>query len=125
MSKRYNLPKGRYGEEVGEDYLCKKGYGLLARNYRTRYGEIDLIFLDGDEIIFVEVKAKVGDDFGTPEEMVDKRKINQIQRIADSFLVARADLARKYEKYRIDVVAIVFNEMGGVDRIDHYENVGF
>lgn len=123
MSKLYNLPKGRYGEEVGKDYLCKKGYSLLARNYRMRYGEIDLIFLDEDEIIFVEVKAKVGEDFGTPEEMVDKRKINQIQKTAQSFLVTRADLARKYEKYRIDVVAIVFNGIGGVDRIDHYENV--
>jgi putative endonuclease len=119
--KQYNYPKGKLGEGIAAKHLQKKGYKILQQNFQTRYGELDLICTHKNEIIFVEVKLKIGERFGTPEEMVGKRKLRQVQRTAEAFL-------QKNYKYRqlsprIDVVAIVLNEDSSVGRIDHYESV--
>ena len=121
--KKFNFPKGRRGEGIAGRYLSEQGYMIVERNFRTRWGEIDLVCTKRDVLVFVEVKLKVGENFGTPEEMVSKRKIEQVQRTAESFLMINPDMRKKYEKYRIDVVAIVLSEEGRVERIKHYENM--
>lgn len=119
--KKYNYPKGKLGEGIAAKFLSKKGYKILEQNFHTRYGEIDLICTHKNEIIFVEVKLKIGERFGTPEEMVGKRKLMQVQKTAEAYLQKNYRLRELNP--RIDVVAIVLNEDNSVDRIDHYESV--
>ena len=57
------------------NFLEKKGYELVEMNYRNRMGEIDLVMIDGDVLVFIEVKLTVGDRFGSPEEMINKNKL--------------------------------------------------
>ena len=119
--KKFNHSKGAGGESLAHKLLIDKGYRVLERNFRTRFGEIDLICVDGDTLVFVEVKLKTGEDFGTPEEMINQRKLSKVQRMAEVF-IQRGGSAKLPEIYRIDVVAIVLDEFGGVKRIDHYKN---
>lgn len=119
--KQYNYPKGKLGEGIASKFLHKKGYKVLEQNFQTRYGELDLICTNNNEIIFVEVKLKIGERYGTPEEMVGKRKLSQVQKTAESYLQKNYRLRELVP--RIDVVAIVLNEDNSVNRIDHYENV--
>ena len=81
-----NKTKGKIGEDICCDYLLKKGYSILNRNYRCKSGEIDVIAKKEDTIHFVEVKARNGEVFGTPAMAVDKRKQKKIIRAAYSFI---------------------------------------
>ena len=74
MSKRLNKTVGKSGERLAEEYLRKKGYRFVERNYTTEIGEIDLILTDGNCLVFVEVKARASEEFGRPAEAVDHRK---------------------------------------------------
>lgn len=123
MFKKENYNKGKNGEEMARDLLVKKGYELVEMNYENKIGEIDLIIVDKDFLVFVEVKLKIGDKFGTPEEMINKRKLYKIKRVAESYLVLEKRKVKKFEKYRIDAVCIVLNEDEIVERITHYENI--
>ena len=122
LNKTKNYKKGREGEEIAREYLIKKGFRLIESNYSNKLGEIDLIMVDKDILIFVEVKLKVGDRFGTPEEMINNHKLSRIRRIAEGFLILET-IAKNYQKYRIDAVCIVLNEYKKVERINHYENI--
>lgn len=121
--KKHNLPKGARGEELAAKFLQKKGFKILEKNWRTKFGEIDLVCTKNNILIFVEVKLKIGDTFGTPEEMVTKRKLSQVRRTAESYLLRNPDYQNLFPQQRIDVVAIVQNPDGTIDRIDHYENL--
>lgn len=104
---------------MAADYLEKKGYRVEERNFRTRFGEIDIICYDKDILVFVEVKTKIGHDFGEPEEMVNKSKLAKVQRMGEVYLQDE-----KLEiPCRIDVVAIVLKEDGEVESLKHYEAV--
>ena len=123
--KKLNTEMGRRGEKIASEFLAKKGYRILARNFRTRFGEIDLIAAKDGILVFVEVKLKVGDDFGTPEEMIDRKKVRQIEKTAQSFLMENPEYGSRYESLRIDAVCIVLDAGGQVKRISQYENIGF
>lgn len=123
--KQFNWKVGREGEEISAKYLSDKGYKILERNYHTRFGEIDLIVSKNDNLIFVEVKLKHGDNFGTPEEMIGNSKLSQVQRMAEFYLMDKPDVAKKHKTYSIDAVCVVMNEGGEVERINHYENLTF
>jgi putative endonuclease len=117
--KSRNKVTGKIGEELAVDYLDKKGYKIIERNFRTRFGEIDIVCSDGETLVFVEVKTKIGHDFGEPEEMVDKKKISQVKRMGEVYL--------QDEKFdglcRVDVVAIVLKIDRTVERVEHYQAV--
>ena len=123
MFKRENYSKGKNGEDMARQFLVNKGYRLIEMNYTNKLGEIDLIVTDDFTLIFVEVKLKIGDKFGTPEEMITKRKLSQVKRVAEGFLVLEKQIAKKFDKYRIDGVCIVLNDDRTVNRINHYENI--
>src|SRR5512142_907295 len=99
---RKNL--GDSTERVAALYLEQHGCRILARNVRTREGEIDLIAEDADGLAFVEVKARRGTTFGTPEEAITPRKQLQLVRLAEAFMANEPSLANR--AWRIDVVAI-------------------
>jgi len=77
---------GRLGESEAAGFLEKKGYRVLERNYRCRFGEIDIVARDGAAIVFVEVKTRASDRFGTPGESVDSRKQLKITRTAQYYI---------------------------------------
>jgi putative endonuclease len=121
-NKIQNFKKGREGEEIARKFLVEKGFKLVESNYTNKLGELDLIMIYKDILIFVEVKMKVGDRFWMPEEMINKHKLSQVKRVAEGFLVME-QIAKSYQKYRIDAVCIVVDENKNVERINHYENV--
>jgi putative endonuclease len=117
--KQFNRLKGNEGEKIAEEYLRKRGYEIMVKNHQTRFGEIDIVASQGDTLRFVEVKFKQTEQFGTPEEMIGKNKLNQVRRTAEMYLLTNPDIAKKFDKYQIDAICIV-EETG---RVTHYENI--
>ena len=97
---------GRRGEEVAAAYVAALGYRVVIRNFRCRAGEIDLVAVDRDTIVFIEVRSRTGDGRGTPLESVDGRKQAQVGRVARYFLTARGWHERPA---RFDVVGVRFD----------------
>lgn len=91
---------GRYGEDMAVEYLLRKGFEILGRNVRTVFGELDVVALDGDVVVFVEVKARRG---AGGLEAVDARKQRRLSRLAVAFLARAGWLGRAA---RFDVVAV-------------------
>ena len=108
---------GKLGEDLACAELCRRGYELLDRRYRTRYGEIDIVARHQGAIVFVEVKARAADAFGGAAAAVTGVKQHRIARIAVDFL-SRRRLAD--QPCRFDVVAVSFDR--GQPRVDVYEN---
>ena len=94
---------GKSGEDRAVDELERRGYAILARRYRTRHGEIDIVARDGETTVFVEVKARATAEFGTAAEAVTRRKQLQLASMARDYLV-RNQLTNA--PCRFDVVAI-------------------
>ena len=94
---------GRFGEETAVRELERLGYAVLARRYRTRHGEIDIVARDGETTVFVEVKARVTAEFGAAAEAVTPWKQRRVARMAEDY-VARNGLEGR--PCRFDVVAI-------------------
>lgn len=119
MTKTFNRLKGKQGEEMAAKWLADHGYQLIDKNNSTKFGELDIIATKNNILVFVEVKFKQTEDFGTPEEMIGKNKLLQVQRTAEMYLLNNPDIAKKYDRYQIDAICIV-EETG---RITHYENL--
>ena len=81
--------RGRLGEEYAARLLEREGYRILSRNFRTRYGEIDLIAQKGEILAFVEVKARTGDLFGTPSEAVGRARMERYVKAAAFYFADR------------------------------------
>ncbi|SRR5208282_2650816 len=94
---------GRRGERAAERHLRRNGYRIVARNFRAAGAEIDLVAIDGDILVFVEVKTRRSRAAGAPEEAVDERKQTRMRRAAEVF-------ARRYRadeiEMRFDIVAV-------------------
>ena len=97
------LQIGKEGERIAEQFLKKKGYKLVEKNYRCSGGELDLIVLDRRVIVFVEVKTRTGSGFGTPFEAVESRKQQRMIHAAQVFL---AHKGLQQRDARFDVVGI-------------------
>lgn len=108
---------GKEGERLAERFLEKKGYKLLERNYRCTAGELDLIVLDRRVIVFVEVKTRTGQGFGTPFEAVEFRKQRKIIQAAQFFL---AEKGLQQRDARFDVVGVSW--VGREPVVEHIEN---
>jgi len=121
--KNLNYQTGKFGEDLARQYLIKKGYEILTSNFRSRFGEIDIIASKNNALIFVEVKLKIGEETGQPEEMINSKKISQIQKMAEIFLQNNSSLAKKFPLWRIDAICIVLNPDGSSKRITHWKNI--
>lgn len=98
---------GLDGEQLAADALVARGYVVLARRYRTRFGELDIIARDDDTLVFVEVKARRGVAFGQPGDAVHWRKRRRLARLADAFI---AEAGLQHLPCRFDVVAIIWQD---------------
>lgn len=114
-----NLQTGRLGEQLASDYLKKKGYKIIGQNYQSRYAEIDLIARHKDVLVIVEVRTKIGEQFGSPEETLNNKKLQKVKTNAAAY----ATHAKWNKLYRVDAVCIVLGKDKTVERIEHYENI--
>lgn len=121
--KTQNFKKGRVGEEIARKFLLEKGFEIIEQNYSNDLGEIDIIALENEWLVFVEVKLKIGDRFGLPEEMISKGKIWQIKRVAEMWLLKNEKMRRKYPQQRIDAVCIVTDTDYNVLSLKYYDNI--
>lgn len=109
---------GKTGESFAATFLQQKGYRIIARNFRSRFGEIDLIATHSNRLIFIEVKARHSNLFGQPQEAVGPHKIAAITTTGELFISTHVGLPQQLQ---IDVIAI---DMSCVPaKITHLENV--
>jgi putative endonuclease len=112
---------GRLGEELALAHLERLGFELIARNHRTRHGEIDLVVFDGRTLVFVEVKTRRASGPGRgPWESLHDRKRQQVRRMAASFLAEVLDRPHSPE-LRFDAIGVVIDGQGRLVRLDHLE----
>lgn len=105
---------GIKGENLAVTFLKEKGYRIIARNYRTSLGEIDVIAQDGNTLVFIEVKTRTDELFGRPFEAVNKKKRHKMKNVALLYM-------KRYERnfpVRFDVVSI-FYKANGKKEIEH------
>ena len=118
----YKKEFGFNGEELAYNYLIKKGYSIINRNFSCNMGEVDLIGLDstrlGDELVFIEVKARHGKSYGNPAEAVTKSKRRHIIKVAEYYL-----MINKLEKMscRFDIIEVL-PKTANLYRINHIKN---
>jgi putative endonuclease len=112
--------RGQAGEEIACGRLEHGGYTIIDRNYRTRFGELDIIARQGDTVAFIEVKARIDKSHGEPFEAVTWRKQGRIRRVAEAWLMAN-ERDENYRDcvYRFDVVSILLDSRGGARVYEH------
>jgi putative endonuclease len=109
------IKTGNKGENLAADFLIRKGFQVVAKNYRYSRGEIDLIVQQNDWLIFVEVKTRSSSQFGEPEEFVDVAKATKIFEAAEGYIFSNNWLGH----VRFDVVSV---KLGADIEITHFED---
>lgn len=110
---------GDAGERQAADFLARRGFKILARQHSSRIGEVDLVALDGDTIVFVEVKTRRSKGAGDPAEAVTPQKQGKLTRAALAFLKRNGMLERRA---RFDVVAVLSPDDGTSPVVTHYRD---
>jgi putative endonuclease len=110
-----NQRVGRFGEWLAAEHLVDSGMQLVARNWRCRLGEIDIIAQDGDTIVFCEVKTRRGTRYGTPAAAVVQAKQQRLRRLAAEWMKTTGHHAREI---RFDVVSVLPGRRGS-PRVEH------
>ncbi|MEJ2634141.1 MAG: YraN family protein [Calditrichia bacterium] len=98
--------KGKWGEDIAAEFLGKKGYRILFRNWRAERGDIDIIALDGDCLTFVEVKSGSSELYGPPELRITPSKKRQLYKLASVFIQNSQEYHIPNNSYRFDVIVI-------------------
>jgi putative endonuclease len=121
MSDDRRRQLGDTGEQLAAEHLHRRGFQILDRNFRTRWGELDIVACDGRTIIFCEVKTRVASRAGRdPLESVHPRKRAQVRRMAGRWLAERNDRPRAND-LRFDAIGITLSADGRLIRLDHLE----
>jgi putative endonuclease len=116
MDKRKQT--GRQGEDIVASHLAGKGYKIIQRNWRCPVGELDIVTQEGDTVVFVEVRTRRGQRFGTAEESITPAKQARLIELAQTYLQETAALP--HQSWRIDVVAVQLGS--GLPQINHIKN---
>lgn len=107
---------GKLGEEVAAQYLMKKGYEIIERNWRNIHKEIDIIAKKGNELVVVEVKTRQSDEYGDPDLAVTRQKQSRLISAANAYIFQkRLDVSTRF-----DIISIVFQEE--IPIINHIED---
>lgn len=109
---------GRYGEAVAAQFLTDVGCVVLARNWRCRFGEADLVARDGEAVVICEVKTRRGDDYGGPFAAVGPEKVDRLRRLAQCWVEEHGAVA----ELRLDVIG-VWASARGAARVEHLRGV--
>ena len=117
---------GILGETIAKNYLKAHGYEIIEQNFRTRYGEIDIIAFQNsgedkqeEPLVFVEVKTRTGNQFGYPEQSITSTKVEHILAAITEYLQKENKLD---EAWQVDVISIEINDKQK-PIVTHYENV--
>lgn len=105
----YKQEIGQNGENLAEDYLKNEGYKIIKRNFRCKQGEIDIIAMDKNELVFIEVKTRSTAKYGNPAEAVNTIKQKHLKSAAE-FYVHIHNLYKRF--IRFDVIEIYYNKSG-------------
>src|SRR4030042_5738776 len=122
MNKDMTLKRkevGALGEKLAVDFLKKRGYKIIQRNFRCREGEIDIITKQGECLVFVEVRTKKSSGFGIPEESITPVKSRKLVDLANIYLQNCSSLP---QSWRIDVIAVELKPDNKLSRLEHIEN---
>ena len=106
MSRAAHLQAGAAAEDAALDYLRKQGLALVARNFRCRYGELDLIMRDETTLVFVEVRFRRSNAFGGAFASIDAAKQHKLTRTAECYLARQSRHTYVYDGCRFDAVAV-------------------
>ena len=117
---------GELGERIAADHLEHRGYSILARNFRTRYGELDLVAADERALVFCEVKTRIAGHGGGPPGPLDAigpRKRDRLRRMATQWLAATPSGSRPHRReLRFDAIGIVLTPAGRLLALEHLED---
>ncbi len=113
---------GKLGEDFAVTYLQEKGYKIIERNFRKRYGEIDIISTKDGILVFVEVKTRKSSRFGTPLESITPWKLRELIHTAQLYAMANPRLPKSL---RIDAISILLNSDNKISTIEHVENISY
>jgi putative endonuclease len=119
-----STPRARRGaaaEAFVTGRLERAGYEIIDRNWRARSGELDIIALHGELLVFVEVRSRRGEALGTADESVDARKLQRLMSTALSWLDAHPDHSERV--WRVDLIAVTLDDRGTLSAYNHYENL--
>lgn len=114
---------GSAGEQMAAEHLLRRGFEIVERNYRTRWGELDIIAFDGRTLVFCEVKCRRGLRGSTPVDPLEGirgPKRAQVRRMAARWLVECQNRPRA-DELRFDVIGVTLDDSGGLVRLDHLE----
>lgn len=117
--KAFNKDIGALGEDISENHLKNLGYKILEKNFRCKYGEIDLIAVNKNYICFVEVKTRYGTNFGMPSEAVNYSKQKKIYKTAQVYILKKNIIN---SNFRFDVIEVFLNSANNDFLINHIEN---
>ena len=121
MSSRASL--GRWGERQARLYLEAAGYAIVAANFRCRAGEMDIVAIDGDELVFVEVKTRRGDAYGQAEESISPARAERLAAVAEEFLQSRSAFPYGSDTpWRIDLVCVNLDSRGKLLNVNHIKH---
>lgn len=119
-----NRPLGRLGEEIAAAHLERRGYAVLARNARTRHGEIDLVARHGHALVFVEVKTRRALRRGAPDDPLEGIRVRQrlrLRQLAGAWLAANPPRPAP-TLIRFDAIGVTVDRRGRLLRLDHVED---
>ena len=111
---------GKAGEQAALEHLERLGLTLVARNHRTRWGELDLVVSDDRTLVFVEVKSRRAGRAASPWDAMTEDKQQRVRRMAVSFLLEAEGRPRTLE-LRFDAIGVLFDGQGRLVRLDHLE----
>lgn len=111
-------PLAREGEEIAAKYLQKLGFKIIDRNFRGRNTELDIVAVKDNTLVFVEVKTRTSDKFGTPFEQIAYWKLKSLVKAAQFYKLTHKNLP---ELMRIDAISVQYNFEG--PRVDHIQNI--
>ena len=119
-NSRSKIELGMKGEYLAVEFLKKSGYRILKRNHRIGHSDIDILAQDEETLVFVEVRTKSRDDRGMPEDTLTAKKLRQMKKTAEIYLVFN-----HFEgPARLDAVCIVLDETDRIKHFEHYIGVG-
>lgn len=113
-----NLQLGKSGERYAEEYLKSQNYAIIARNFRSKLGEIDIIARHQDTVVFIEVKTRTTLSYGLPAEAIRQKKLHSLIKTSQLFLKLNKRLG---DNIRYDAVEVFLRE--GRPEINHIKNI--
>jgi len=112
---------GQVGEQLAAEHLVRRGFQIVERNYRTRWGELDIVAFDGQVLAFCEVKTRrASPSGGSPLDAVRTPKRTQVRKMAGRWLIERTDRPHA-DTLRFDAIGVTLDRSGRLLRLEHVE----